>query len=111
MTEAVTGAIATVGCTTANEGVRSEVERADWETEENVTCGSPLGGVLVTTEDVLLDTDTDDFREEVVNTKSTTPTWLTFIEEGSKTEGVNLKLLIPEFAFGDGGNCFFERFG
>lgn len=110
VTEAMAGAIA-VSRTTANEGVRSEVDRADRETNEEVASGGPLCSVVVTTEEVLLDTDTDEFREEVVNPKSTTPTWLTLIEEGSQTESVNLNLLIPEFAFRSGGDSFFERFG
>jgi hypothetical protein len=110
MTETMSGTSA-VGCTTANESVRSKVDRADWEAKEEIASGGPLSSVLIATEEVLLDAHTDELCEEIVYTKSTTPTWLTLIEEGAKTEGVNLKLLIPEFAFGDGGHCFFERFG
>ncbi len=107
--ETVTFASA-VSCTTASEGVRSEVQRADRVTKEEVTRGSPLG-VRSTAEDVLFHTDTDEFGEEIVNSESTTPAWTTLVVESACGKCVNLEFLIAEFAFLSGSYGLFEGLG
>ena len=81
------GAFPAIGSATTDDGVRSQVERADWQTKKHVTGRGPLGVALrilfFTSEHILLDTDTDEFREEVVDAKSATPTWPTFVVERS----------------------------
>lgn len=104
-----------VSSTTASEGVRSEVQRADWVTEKEVTRGSPFSvGTATdffTAEDVLFDTDTDEFGEEVVNSESTTPAWTALVVESAGGKCVDLEFLIAEFAFCGWSYCLFEGLG
>jgi acetyl-CoA carboxylase beta subunit len=105
MAEAVSDASAVSGAT-ADHRVRSEAE-AEWVTDEEVTNGSPFR-VVAAAADELLNAETDVFGEEVVDSETTTPEGTAGIVEGASSEGVNLKLLVTEFAFRGWSDGFFE---
>jgi hypothetical protein len=63
------------------------------------------------TKNVLFDTETDEFGEEVVDSESTTPAWTALVVESAGGECVDLEFLITEFAFRSWGYCLFEGLG
>ena len=56
----------------------------------------------------MLDTETDVFVDEVVDSETATPVGTTGAVKAAGGEGINLKFLITEFAIRSGSHGFFE---
>lgn len=105
MAETMTSSGAVSGAA-ADHAVRGEAE-AEGIADEEVADGGPLG-IAAATADVLLNTETDVFVYEVVDSETTTPVGTAGAVESASGECVNLKLLITEFAIRSGSHGFFE---
>ena len=99
-----------ISCTSAGKNIRSQIYRTDRVAQEEVSRCGPFPSVRVivlgSANDVLLNTNTYIFCEEVVDTNSSAPTGTSTFGKNACAESVKLEFLISEFAFLRSNNGF-----